>query len=429
MTIVGAGAGVAELTALSVTSELAPTRKRGQYVAVLIFTIVPFVPSSFYAQLIAYHSNWRYVGIIVCVWNGIGFFLTLFFYHPPPRVNSMGKSRREVLREIDYVGGLLSISGMVCFMAGMQWGGYQYPWKSAHVLAPLIIGVILLVAFYFWEMYGAKSPMFPGRIKQNPRILLLTLLITFISGANFFSALMFWPTQAFNVYGHDPVQVGLRTFVPGISIMLGACVTLWLLSVFRGRNKELMIFSSVIMTAGTAALACATRYNMNTLWFLLVLSGFGIGGIVVPASVITTIICPDDLIATVSALTLAIRVIGGSIGYCAYYNVFVSKFVPKAIAYIGGAMYEIGITDEALIGEAIALTGASLIDELRVIPGIGKNDTAWEMVVLAGQLAYADAYQWVYLASIAAGTVSIIAACFLGNINAYMDDHVAVVMK
>jgi hypothetical protein len=57
MTIVGAGAGIAELTALAVVSELAPTRKRGQYVAVLIFTIVPFVPSSFYAQLIACQYN------------------------------------------------------------------------------------------------------------------------------------------------------------------------------------------------------------------------------------------------------------------------------------------------------------------------------------------------------------------------------------
>jgi hypothetical protein len=53
MTIVGAGAGIAELTALAVTAELAPTRKRGAYVAVLIFTIVPFVPSGLYAQLIA----------------------------------------------------------------------------------------------------------------------------------------------------------------------------------------------------------------------------------------------------------------------------------------------------------------------------------------------------------------------------------------
>jgi hypothetical protein len=37
----------------------------------------------------------------------------------------MGKSKKELLREIDYLGGFLSISGMVLFMAGMQWGGYQ----------------------------------------------------------------------------------------------------------------------------------------------------------------------------------------------------------------------------------------------------------------------------------------------------------------
>lgn len=92
--------------------------------------------------------------------------------------------------------------------------------------------------------------MFPRRLKQDPRILSLTLLITFISGANFFSFLMFWPTQAFNVYGHDPVMVGLRVLPAGMAIMVGACITLWLLSVFRGRNKELMIAASCLMTAG-----------------------------------------------------------------------------------------------------------------------------------------------------------------------------------
>lgn len=40
---------------------------------------------------------------------------------------------------------------------------------------------------------------------------------------------------------------------------------------------------------------------------------------------IATIICPDDLIATVAALTLAIRVLGGSVGYCVYYNVFIGQ--------------------------------------------------------------------------------------------------------
>jgi hypothetical protein len=170
--------------------------------------------------------------------------------------------------------------------------------------------------------------------------------------------------------------------------------------------------------------------NLNQLWGLLVLAGLGIGGIVVPASIITTIICPDDLIATIAALTLSIRVIGGAVGYTAYYNVFVQKFVPNAIKYIGGTMeLELGITNASYIEEAIALTGASLLDGLKLIPGIAGNDTAYEMVVAAGQLAYAESYKYVYLASIAFGSVSILAACFLGNIDKYMDDHVAVVVR
>jgi hypothetical protein len=125
--------GVNELTALAVTSELAPVADRGKYVAVLVFSIVPFVPSVLYAQLIAYHSNWRYIGVFCGVWAFIGLVMTAVFYFPPPRANSEftrhassqrkltyagdGMSRKEILRRIDYLGGLLSISGMICFVS------------------------------------------------------------------------------------------------------------------------------------------------------------------------------------------------------------------------------------------------------------------------------------------------------------------------
>lgn len=451
MALAGVGAGINELTALAATSELAPTRKRGKYVAVLIFTIVPFCPSVLWGQLIASKAGWRYCGLLCGIWAAIGLFMTLFFYFPPPRVNSQGLSRKEVISRIDFVGGLLSIAGMILFMAGLQWGGYQYPWKSAHVLVPLILGAVLLIAFGVWEVKVAKYPMFPSRLKQEPRVLALTLVITFISGANFFSILMFWPTQAFNVYGHDPVGVGIRGIPVGFAILAGACIVLWLLSVFRGHNKELMIVSSILMTAGKSegppaitcirfskaltlagcgSLAVARIDNLYQLYGLLILAGLGIGGIVVPASIITTIICPDDLIATIAALTLAIRVIGGVVGYTAYYNVFIGKFVPNATKYIGGTMaLKLNITNVTLITEAIVLTGASLLEELKMIPGIGNNETAYQMVVAAGQLAYSESYKYVYLASIAFGAISIVAACFLGDISEYMDDHVAVVIK
>lgn len=88
---------------------------------------------------------------------------------------------------------------------------------------------------------------------------------------------------------------------------------------------------------------------------------------------------------------------------------------------------DLHITDKTLIAKAIELTGASLLPELRKIPGI-DSDAAYQAVVAAGQVAYAESYKWVYYASIAFGVVSIVAACFLGNIEPYMDDHVAVVM-
>ena len=113
MVFAGIGAGINELTALAVTSELAPTAKRGKYVAILIFTIIPFCPSVLWGQLIAAHSTWRWIGLLCGVYNFIGLVLTAVFYFPPPRVNSMGLTRREVLAQVDWVGGALSIPGMV----------------------------------------------------------------------------------------------------------------------------------------------------------------------------------------------------------------------------------------------------------------------------------------------------------------------------
>lgn len=134
--------------------------------------------------------------------------------------------------------------------------------------------------------------MFPHRLQQVPRVLALTLVITFISGANFFAVLLFWPTESFNVYGHDPIGVGLRALPIGFTILGGACIVLVLLSVLRGHIRELMIASTCLMTLGTGLMALANRDNVHVVYGLLVIAGLGIGGILVPASIITTIVCP-----------------------------------------------------------------------------------------------------------------------------------------
>ena len=361
---------------------------------------------------------WRYLGLWCGVWAFLGMVLTFLFYHPPPRVNSMGLSRREIIAQIDWVGGLLSIGGIILFIMGLVWGGYQYAWISVHVLVPLVLGGVMIITFGFWETYGAKYPMFPKRLRAVPRTMGLTLLITFISGANFFAVLLFWPSQSFNVYGHDPVGNGWRGLPIGLSIMVGACVVLALLSIFRGHNRALLVTSSCLMTAGQGALACLNRENLQVAYGLLVLAGLGIGGIVVPASIMTTIICPDDLIATVAALTLSIRVVGGAIGYTAYYNILYSKALPLLTDAVVNASIEAGVFNVTVIEEIGNLLAVSLNEE--ILPLVGGNQTKSDMIVAAAQIAFSEAYKWVYYVSIPFGMVAVIAACFLQDMSPYM---------
>ena len=235
------------------------------------------------------------------------------------------------------------------------------------------------------------------------------------------------------MYGHDPIGVGIRGLPLGFAVLTGATIVLWLLSVFRGHNRELMVVSSCIMTAGVGSLGSLHADTLYRAWGFLVLAGLGIGGIVVPASIISTIICPDDLIATIAALTLAVRVLGGSVAYAIYYNVFVNRFVPNTELYIGRAMEtNLGITNATAITQAIVYTGTSLIEQIKTIPEVANSsfgaEFAYETIVNAGQIAYAESYRYIYLVSIAFGVISIVASIFLGNIDTFMDDHVAVVM-
>lgn len=66
----------------------------------------------------------------------LGFLVILFFYFPPPRINSTGLTRKQLIAQIDFVGGFLSVAGMILFLAGLQWGGYQV---SIYYLGPIAI--------------------------------------------------------------------------------------------------------------------------------------------------------------------------------------------------------------------------------------------------------------------------------------------------
>lgn len=180
------------------------------------------------------------------------------------------------------------------------------------------------------------------------------------------------------------------------------------------------------MTIGCGFMATAERDSTAEVYLYLIVAGLGVGGIVVPASVMAQVICPDDLIATVTALTLTVRIIGGAVGYAIYYNVFKAKLTEKLAERLVPVAVVSGLREED-VAKVVNATVASLLPQMRGIQGVTPEIYDW--LVRAGQLAYAEAYPYVYYCSIGFGVVSAIASLFVDDVSQYMDNRVAVVIR
>ena len=425
MVISGTGAGLNELIALAGTAELVPVKKRGFYVGMVVFTILPFCPSVLWAQLIAHAANWRYVGILVCVWNFLGLIFVVFTYDDPARHKVIDK--KKVLREIDYVGGILSTFGVTTFMMGLQWGATQYEWSSAHVLAPFLIGVILIIAFFVWEMKLAPHPMVPPAIfSRAKRTMIAILLITFFSGGNFFVLLLFYPTQIHNQFGDDPLGVGLRSLPIGFGIVFGAIAGLVAIPVLKGRTTILMIVSTALMTMGTGLMSLARTDNLPTVYGLISVASFFVGMVIIPCSIIAQIVCPPELIGTITAVTLSIRYIGGAIGFTAYYNIFYPKLVEYLTNNSALVVLNARITfDRTTIEQMLTLAAQAMFPTLRQLIAtspkiIFNRANAYNIIIGTVQESFALAYRWPYWMSCAFGGVCFICSFFLQDIKDFL---------
>lgn len=154
------------------------------------------------------------------------------------------------------------------------------------MLCTLLIGFAMIAAFVVWEWKGAKYPIIPRELFAGQRIVAVAFLIAFVAGMNFYSLLNFFPLEFSAVFPPDPVQVGLKGLGPGLSVTLGATLVNAALSWLKGHNRELLLVSTVIMTAFGGALAVVTPDTPRTLVALGVVCGFGVGGVLVPSATI-----------------------------------------------------------------------------------------------------------------------------------------------
>lgn len=98
-------------------------------------------------------NGWRWIFYSLIVLYGIQPLLWFFAYRPPKRVNELTKARPS----LDIVGYVLLAAAVVPFLTALSWGGAVYPWKSARVVATLVVGIAMWITFGIWEWKGRSD--------------------------------------------------------------------------------------------------------------------------------------------------------------------------------------------------------------------------------------------------------------------------------
>ena len=101
--------------------------------------------------------------------NGLATLAFIFCYHPPTFEAKHGKkSKLEFIKHFDYLGTFIIVLGLLLFLMGLSWGGTVYPWRSAHVIACMVVGALLTIGFFLYEAFmPLKEPLLPMYLLKN----------------------------------------------------------------------------------------------------------------------------------------------------------------------------------------------------------------------------------------------------------------------
>ncbi|KAL6413801.1 putative multidrug transporter [Ilyonectria robusta] len=139
------------------------------------------------------------------------------------------------LKTIDVGGQLLFIIGFGLIILALTWGGATYPWASAAVITPLVIGCIFAGGFVYWEFLLApgnylseKMPwqraMLPWALLSNRDIILL-FYCECATGVGMYAVLYFCNIYFIAVRGYDSDKAGVQLlyFLPGLAAGVYIC--------------------------------------------------------------------------------------------------------------------------------------------------------------------------------------------------------------
>lgn len=138
----------------------------------------------------------------------------------------------QELKELDYGGLVLYSAGLVLYSAGLvlvilgfTWAEGTHPWRSAHVIELLVVGVFTVIAFVLYEAYmPLKQPLLPLRLFKHCN-LVAVVFVGSVGQMVYYALNVLFPQQVTALFTTNNILIGLISVSKTLACFAGRFLT------------------------------------------------------------------------------------------------------------------------------------------------------------------------------------------------------------
>ncbi|PVH79385.1 MFS general substrate transporter [Cadophora sp. DSE1049] len=252
---------------------------------------------------------------------GIPAMLLLFIVWPEEKY-AVSVSNRPKLKNLDFLGAFLMISGSVSLIVGLQQAGSRiWTWHNPGTITLLTIGGASWVCMFIWQyiLFSSKRmskmhPQFPFALLKH-RVMGFTLLAAFLSGFIFTTSIITIPMRGQIVNILNAVDASVRLIPMLVCSALGSFIGGY--ASYRRNNTFWTLNASACFMILGSGLMSSLEISLNTQkkqWGFECLLGLGIGLTLSTTTIITSLNTQFAHHAVAQGILSQIRVFGGTLG-------------------------------------------------------------------------------------------------------------------
>jgi MFS family permease len=204
--------------------------------------------------------TWRWCFYINLPIGGVAVAVIVFFYTPIPQHGGITSlTWKERIEQLDILGTVFFIPGVVCLLLVLQWGGSTYPWSNGRIIALFVVFGICILTFIGIQCWRSKYATVSPLLLRK-RSVWAAASFAFFMGSAFFVAIYYLPIWFQAVKGVSAYESGIRNIPILLSVVVGTILSGALVTKL-GYYTPFMVASSVLTSVGAGLL---TTFELDT---------------------------------------------------------------------------------------------------------------------------------------------------------------------